>query len=227
MTTDFKTIDIEKFANGIKTSALRDTEVKSFQSLASVADYSTLTEVRVFVTVVSVCFDGSNVKTPNEQVTLIRSMYEIFNCCHCCRDVQSVGNHVLAIFDTPLKTDIDSVLDSVGMVNALFGLVNRIHQKTGDGKIKKGVGMIYGNVLMSVLSQEPVINVSWSGSVVQKVLEYSNNAKSEESLVYISYSIFNNLKESYQKLFVKDLYDERYHGQPVNIAMNKWNQSNV
>lgn len=36
-----------------------------------------------------------------------------------------MGNHVVAIFDTPFKTDIDSTLDCVGKANTLFNLVEK------------------------------------------------------------------------------------------------------
>lgn len=55
----------------------------------------------------------------------MQALYEAFFEHPQCKDILSMGNHVVAIFDTPFKTDIDSTLDCVGKANTLFNLVEK------------------------------------------------------------------------------------------------------
>lgn len=223
-----KPINIDSFNNDVKSSLLQDVEVKTYQSFAAIEDIDSITDAYVFVSMVCVYIDSNNTQSPREFTILLSSIHSIFESNTRCIDIQAFGNCIVGVFDTPLKTDIDTVLDSVGMVNALFNLANNIPQVSGDKKIRKGIGMVYGKLLMSVLPQSPETIVNWSGELFQKVLDYSMESISSDSLVYISFSIYNNFKESYQKLFHKmDVFNDRYEGQPVNIAMDKWNHSNL
>lgn len=226
MTTDHKPLDTIEFSNKVKSALFHNADIKSFQSFGAIEDITLLQEAWVTATLVSVFFDKENVQSPKEHSTLVQSIYAFLNENPRCMDIQSFDNFMVAVFETPFKPDIDNALDSVGKINALFNMVNKQHKAAGVGEIKKGIGMIYGQVLMSVLSIEldPVCN--WSGETFQTVLSYSKEAATEGSLVYVSYSIYNNLKEDYQKLFSKDLFDNKYLARPVNIAMDKWNNSN-
>lgn len=86
--------------------------------------------------------------------------------------------------------------------------------------------MAYGQVLLSICSQnsEPVLN--WSGDTFRTAVSFSKDAVSEGMRVFAGYTIFNNLKEDYQKLFHR-YNDDRYVSYPVNMAMDKWINSNV
>lgn len=226
MTTDHKPLDTIEFSNKVKSALFQDADIKSFQSFGAIEDITLLQEAWVTATLVSVYFEKANMQSPMEYSTLVQSIYAFLNENPRCMDIQSFDNCMVAVFETPFKPDIDNALDSVGKINALFKMVNKQHKAAGVGEIKKGIGMIYGQVLMNVLSMESEPICDWSGEIFQTVLSYSKEAATEGSLVYVSYSIYNNLKEDYQKLFRKDPFGNKYFAQPVNIAMDKWNNSN-
>ena len=226
MTTDHKPLDTIEFSNKVKSTLFQEVDIKTFQSFDASGDITLLQEAWVTATLVSVYFDKANMQSPKEYSTLVQSIFAFLNENPRCMDIQSFDNCMVAVFETPFKPDIDNALDSVGKINALFNMVNKQHKAAGVGKIKKGIGMVYGRVLMSVLSKESEPICNWSGENFQTVLSYSKDAATEGSLVYVSFSIYNNLKEDYQKLFSKDLFDNKYLAQPVNIAMDKWNNSN-
>lgn len=225
MTINHLPIDIVGFSNRVKTAILQDADVKVYQNLGEIEALSEINNAYVYVTVVSVYFDSVNVYSANEHTTLIKSVYEIFSENTHCKDIQTFYNYVVAVFDTPFKNDIDDALDSVGKINALFTLVNRTRKQTSP-VINKGIGMAYGQVLLSICSQnsEPVLN--WSGDTFRTAVSFSKDAVSEGMRVFAGYTIFNNLKEDYQKLFHR-YNDDRYVSYPVNMAMDKWINSNV
>lgn len=225
MTVNHSPIDIVEFANRVKTAILQNADVKVYQSLGEIEALSEINNAYVYVTVVSVYFDSANVGPTTEHTTLVKSVYEIFSENNHCRDIQTFYNYVVAVFDTPYKNDIDDVLDSVGKINALFTLVNKIRKQSLPA-INKGVGMAYGQVLLSNCSQNNVPALNWSGETFRTAVAFSKDAMSEGSRVFAGYTIFNNLKEDYQKLFHKD-NEYRYVAYPVNIAMDKWINSNV
>lgn len=219
-------INIETFAKEIKDSFLRENELKTYQNLAEIGDSKEVVSAYVFVTVVSVYYDNIDSSTPGDHSILVKAIYEVFVENSHCRDVTTQGNYVIGVFDTPFKTDIDTVLDSVGKINAVFNMAYSIRKSTQLVGMNKGVGMAYGKTLMSLCSKDdnPVIN--WSGGALETAVQYSKEAAESSSRVYATYTIYNNLKETYQKLFTEESSD-RYASQPVNIAMDNWTKSNV
>mgnify|MGYP006908816121 CR=1 FL=1 len=226
MIEEHNPINTESFAKEVKDSFLSENELKTYPNLAEIANLKEVVSAYVFVTVVSVFFDNIDSNTPGDHSILVKAVYDILTENTHCRDVSTQGNYVIGIFDTPFKTDIDMVLDSVGKIKAVFNIAKKIRKSTQKDEMKIGVGMAYSKTLMSLCTRgdNPVIN--WSGGAVDTAIKYSTKAAEESSRVYATYTIYNNLKESYQKLFKKEDSD-KYSSQPVNIAMDNWSKSNV
>ncbi len=70
-------IDIESFTSDVIASLQRESELKSLRSLMEVSDLSELKSAIVFVTVVSVFFDGINKDTPEDHSILHNSVVRI------------------------------------------------------------------------------------------------------------------------------------------------------
>lgn len=226
MIEEHNPINIEAFAKEIKDSFLQESELKTYQNLAEIADSKEVVSAYVFVTIVCVYFNNIDSNTPRDHSILVKAIYNILSENTHCRDVITQGNYVIGIFDTPFKTDIDMVLDSVGKINAVFKIAYNIRKSSEMSGINKGIGMAYGKTLMSLCSRgtNPVTN--WSGGALDTAVNYSKEAAAVSSRVYATYTIYNNLKEIYQKLFTKESSD-RYVSQPINIAMDNWSKSNV
>lgn len=220
-------IDIESFTSDVIASLQRESELKSLRSLMEVSDLSELKSAIVFVTVVSVFFDGINKDTPEDHSILHNSVVRIFAENPKCRDIVSQGHYITAVFDTPFKSDIDNVLDSVGKINAIFNIVYNIRKSNRIFGIRKGIGMAYGNVLLTTIGAGEQAVCNWSGSTYETATGYAKDAaENANSKVLATYTIYNNLKEDYQKLF-READKDKYEAYPVNIAMEKWSKSNV
>lgn len=226
MIENHPSIEIEKFASSVKNALQRNTDVKEYQNFDEIGDLSSFSKGVVYVTVVSIYIRESSYRSRTDRATIIESIYAVMTEHPKCKDVFSLGNIIVAVFDTPFKSDIDAVLDCVGKVSALFNLVKKIYSHSMLSSIDYGIGMNYGKVLLvkSIEGDHP--QYVWSGDTVNSATELSEMASSENK-VYASFTIYNNLKEDYQKLFKKAISGERYEATPVNIVMNKWINANV
>lgn len=227
MIEEHSPIDIDSFARDLIASLQQHNELKSLKNLMEVVDLSEVGSAKVFVTVVSVYFDQVAEDTPEDHSILHNSVVKIFEENSKCRDIVTHGHYVTAVFDTPFKTDIDSALDSVGKINATFNIAYHIRKSTKIVGIRKGIGMAYGNVLLTTIGSGNRAIINWDGGAFETATVYAREAaENANSKVLASYTIYNNLKEDYQKFF-KEEGEDKYVAFPVNIAMEKWSKSNL
>ena len=219
-------IDIETFATKIKNSLQRSAEVEELQSMSEIGDMSSFSKAVVYVTVVSVYIDETTYRNLADRAVITEAIYTALAEHPKCKDIFSFGNYIVGIFDTPFKNDIDATLDSVGKVTALFNLVKKVCNQALQSNLDYGVGMFYGKVLLIKSLGGDYPQYVWSGDAINAATKLSKNA-TKENKVYASFTIYNNLKEDYQKLFKKVLYEDGYEATPVNISMNKWINANV
>ncbi len=223
-----QTIDIDKYAGSIKSALLGNEEIKDYPNIGEIDDWSVFDKGIVNVSVVSVCIDWSDTRRLTDRVTITKAIYDAF-CEHSkCKDVISLGEFIVAIFDTPFKTDIDAVLNCVGKINAVFNLEDKVYERPTNDKFVRGVGMCYGKSLLmkSLGGDDP--KYCWNGEAINMAIKLSKEAKSDGiRKVYASYTIYNNLKGDYQKMFTRDSLENYYKADPVNIALDKWIHANV
>lgn len=219
-------IDIDEFGKTLKQSLLNLPETETFRSIAEIGDVKSLSPKLVHATVVAVFVDKTNFCSEAEFTILMQAVVDIFSENTRCKDIQTLGCRVVGIFDTPYKQDVDSALESVGKIDSLFNMVNKLRSQRNEHNINKGVGMAYGQLHLTAcpLVDETVIN--WSGESFETALKYAEDAVSISTLVYVAYSIYNNLKEEYQKLF-NEGSEGKYVSNPINIALDRWIESNI
>ena len=231
MITNHAPIDIATFGSNVKTALQRNAEIRKYNNLDEIEDFSAINTVYVQVTAVCVCIDRNTVSIPALYTTLVKNIAAVFSEHPRCRFVQSFEGYVLGIIDTPFKSDIDMALDSVGKINSLFYLVNKVQVDYMKPVVKMGIGMSYGQSLLNVAlnPESPVYN--WSGVVVKEAVSFAelacNDLGDTPKRVIASYTIYNNLKDSYKELFKNDMSDDKYYSDPVNISFNKWINENV
>lgn len=231
MITKHTPIDIATFGSNVKAALHNNAEIRKYNNLDEIEDFSAIDTVYVQVTAVCVCIDRNTVSIPALYTTLVKSIVAVFSENPRCRFVQSFEGYILGIIDTPFKSDIDMALDSVGKINSLFYLVNKVQADYMEPVVKMGIGMSYGQSLLNVAlnPESPVYN--WSGVAVKDAVSFAelacNNLKDNSNRVIASYSIYNNLKDSYKEIFHKEMLDDKYYSDPVNISFNKWINENV
>ena len=226
MIDNHPSIEIEKFATDVKSALLRNSDVEEFQNMGEIADMVSFRNAVVNVTAVSIYIQGTSYRSQADCATVTEAIFTALSEHSKCKDIVSLGSYIVAVFDTAFKNDIDAALDCVGKVTALFNLVNKIYGQTMHPGISYGVGMNYGKALLTKSMGGENPQYVWSGDAITVATRLSEKASSEKK-VYASYTIFNNLKEDYQKLFSKAFIENYYEATPVNIARNKWINANV
>lgn len=128
------------------------------------------------------------------------------------------GDKLFAIFNTTLKEHVDSVLDSVGKILSLTDVINYKIKETGLS-FNVFAAFDYKRVL-SVPTGEN--NTLWKIDNVQE-LERLLDEDNGKRLVITEF-IYNNLKDSYRKLFESNssLGNATFYADIVNIGINNW-----
>ena len=224
MAEENNSFDIVSFGKEIKEALQGRYEVKESQNLREMQNKSAQDTVFVFATTISVCIDSNNFKSPIEYAIVVKAVMDVMRDNKNCNDIKSIDGNIIAVIDTPFTSDIDSALDSVGKINAIFNILNKQHRIQGLPSVNKGIGMCYGKILYQAGIN--AYNNIWIGPVVEDVLRFSREAISEGTRVFANFAIYNNLKDDYKNLFEKTTND-RYVAYPVNIAMNNWIDSNM
>ena len=65
-----------------------------------------------------------------------------------CIDVLALGTRLTAVFNTPLKKDIEALIDRVAMINSLAQVVSKKAMGVGLPEIRVGMGIDYGKVML-------------------------------------------------------------------------------
>lgn len=150
-----------------------------------------------------------------------------------CREVSIHGDCVWGIFETPKKSDIDSVFY---IAASLYGLVNMLNIKLAKKKyqtISVGIGIDYGRTLMIQAGYKgsSLNEVVWMGNVVNNACHLANKAGRDfREPIVVSSVIYNNLNAHHQSLLYS-YYDSEYgcynyEGNVISTSMEDWINNN-
>ena len=159
----------------------------------------------------------------SEIVALINSYIE-------CSEVNIAGDCVWGVFNTPNKSDINSVFSCAYSIASLINIMNYKFNKKGIEKITIGIGMAYGRALMikAGYSGSTINDIVWMGDVVNeasKLCSYGNKTWSERQIM-VQYDFYSNLNEHNQKLLEWNSSHSCYHGNVINTTMENWYNEN-
>jgi class 3 adenylate cyclase len=156
----------------------------------------------------------------------ISEVVAVVNGDENCSEIFIQGDCVWAVFNTPYKSQIDSVFSTAAKVASVVDTMNCKFKKKNIDTIDVGIGISYGRALMiqAGYSGSGINDVVWMGDVVNeaaKLARFGN--KSLYDLEFMVSSIFyNNLKEAGQKLLSWNGNRQCYHGNVINLNMNDW-----
>lgn len=162
----------------------------------------------------------------NLDLALQSYMTEVTNICKSndnCRDIVIAPDHIMVIYSTPKKVDVDTVIDDSARARSLAMVVNKIYK---DVKIITFIGIDYGELLMSSCdSTNSIRSFVWTGQPITDSKEMAD--KDENGVISITTIIWNNIKQVNQRLFKhENIFEDNYTGDVVNIIMNNWVLSN-
>lgn len=159
--------------------------------------------------------------------SFISELVALFNGADNCKEVNIHGDCVWAVFDTPYKTDVDSVFCTACMANALVNILNYKLEKKGYKTYKVGIGIDYGRALMIKAGHKgsSINDVVWMGDVVNQACHLAANgnaSNSDGNPIMLSSMIYCNLNDENIKFCHYNQSYQCYHSNAVNIMMDNW-----
>jgi class 3 adenylate cyclase len=145
-----------------------------------------------------------------------------------CREVNIVGDCVSAIFETPKKADVDTVLETAAQLDSLIEVINYKLRKKSYTEINAGIGASFGRILMikAGYSGSTINDIVYMGEAVNKASKACSKASKENFKRFVVTPVFYNnlLKQSYKDFFshTYEGTNEYYHTSIGNSLMNKW-----
>jgi class 3 adenylate cyclase len=157
----------------------------------------------------------------------ISEMVAIMNGNEWAREINIVGDGVWAVFNTPLKSQIDGVFATAARANSLVQVFNYKLIKAGySTPVKVGIGLAYGRALMikAGYNGSGIADVVYMGDVVNTAAKLAAQGSNGSFVppMMLDNVFAGNLSEENTKLVTKDWSRDCYTGNAVNVAMNDW-----
>lgn len=232
--------DVKKSASRI--DEILDASNSNYADKTSIPSRESLTYTNgYYVNVTSLFIDivGSSDMTSEHKRPTLAKMYRAFisectaimNSSEHCKEISINGDCVWGVFDTPFKSDIDSVFSVAAQLNSLIKILNYKLKKKGYSEISVGIGIDYGRALMvkAGYSGSGLNDVIWMGDVVNNACHIANKAgRDYRDAIMVSSCLYGNLNEENQKFFrtTQIDYTTYYQCDVVNIGMDTWYNEN-
>ena len=155
----------------------------------------------------------------------------LMNASDLCKEININGDCVWGVFETPYKSQVDSVFSIAAQLNSLIEILNYKLEKKGYSTISVGIGMDYGRALMvkAGYSGSGLNDVIWMGDVVNSACHLANKAgRNGKQPVVVSSVVYSNLNEHNQGIVYETTIDGStvYHGYIYNVPMREWYDDN-
>jgi class 3 adenylate cyclase len=159
--------------------------------------------------------------------SFISELVAFFNGYDICKEVNIHGDCVWAVFDTPLKKDIDTAFSAAYGANALVNILNYKLKKKDYLTYNVGIGMDYGRALMIKAGHKgsSINDVVWMGDVVNQACHYAGYVGKVGTFGYnmfLSDAIYDNLNDDNKKLCHRNGQWFCYQSSAVMSYMDHW-----
>ena len=159
-------------------------------------------------------------------------IYDAFRDNDNCTDVLHIGDYYIGIFYAPQTIDIDSVLDTMGILNAAIDILDIKFKKIMPMSLSCMMAADFGEVMHSM---DLTPYESWQGTPINNVIALCNEVYSKGSdydgATLITESIKINLKEEFASFFhaewsSTDCPIKSYIEYVMNKVMHNWIKQN-
>lgn len=156
--------------------------------------------------------------------SFISEMVALFNSYVQCREISINGDCVWAVFDTPLKSDVDDAFSAVYYAHSLVNILNYKLAKKGYTTYEVNIGIDYGRALMIQAGYKGsgINDVVWMGDVVNSACHLCNEDRGLFGKpIFLTDVIYDNLNEN-NKALCKRYCTGIYHSDAVSVELNNW-----
>ena len=239
MQTNFTSYDFEKSI--VRIDEILSESDKSFEELNSIPSRDKLTYKNGFYVNCTALFvdirDSSTLPSKHKRPTLakiyrsyISEVVSIMNGNINCKEIEIDGDCISGIYDTPAKSDIDSVFHDGYTINSIVKILNCKFSKRNIENIRIGIGIDYGRALMikAGYNGSGLNKVVWMGDVVNSASNLCNKANKgfDTKEILVSDTIYSNLNEHNKTLLSRNYSHHCYHGSVINLGLEEWYEKN-
>jgi class 3 adenylate cyclase len=158
--------------------------------------------------------------------TFLSEVVAVMNGNSDCAEIFIVGDCVTGIFNTPYKSQVDSVFSTAARLSSLVDVMNYKFAENEIEQIVVGIGISDGRALMIKAGYKGsgINDIVWMGDVVNHATKLSGYGDSSiyDREMMVSSVIHQNLKDDNQSLLEWNSNRGCYHGNVINIVMNDW-----
>lgn len=146
-------------------------------------------------------------------------------------EVYIEGDGLWAVFNTTLKTHVDSVFDTAAKISSLTDILNIKLAKKGYSTISIGIGLDYGQSLYIKAGYKGsgINEVVWIGSVVGSaaaLCKHGNRTWGDHTVMASALFRDNLNNEEYKGFLTWNQNRQCYHGNIHWKEMNEWVKQN-
>ena len=178
---------------------------------------------------------------------LQRTIVGIFQDNDDCIDMIIEGNIFIGVFNTPMRRQIDEILETMAKLNALIDILSaKLKANASSVAINGLISADYGTVYLidcsdafkpiTLKTQSPqdkensqlkhhVKFGTWHGRPFNRVRKYVESVSDEDNPIIVSGVLKSNLKEEYKKFFKEQADNialDCYSANLVNVEMKQW-----
>lgn len=158
--------------------------------------------------------------------TYISELVVVLNGDKNISEVSIEGDCVWGVFNTDLKSKIDSVFSTAARASSLIDILNYKYSKKGYSEIEVGIGLSYGSALFIKAGYRGsgINEVVWLGKIVGETAELCSfgNSTYQDSEMMVSSVFYQNLNDHNKTLLQWNSNRSCYHGHVINVEMNEW-----
>ena len=237
METKFKNYNFKESFKRIDD--ILDETDESFEKLKSIPSRNNLTYKNGFYvdcTAISVTLRDTKHLPTKFTLPVLTKIYRSFisetvailNSNNLCVDIRINGDCVSGVYNTPQKTDIDTVFNDAAKMTSLVKVLGCKLEERGHNKLNAAIGIDYDRSLLvkAGYAGSGINEIFWIGRVFNRAAQLRSYASKNTGIesTYVSNKFFINLSEYHKKLLHKHPSHECFYGDVVNVTMDEWQE---
>ncbi|MFL0358591.1 adenylate/guanylate cyclase domain-containing protein [Curtobacterium flaccumfaciens] len=159
----------------------------------------------------------------------LSEMVAVLNSFVLCVEVNIVGDGVWAVYNTPLKPNIDAVFEVAYNANSMLGILNDELRRKGMEGINTGIGLSWGRALMvkAGFNGSGLNEVVYMGDVVNEAAHLAANGSKtyNDPTFMVSDDFYGNLDDHNKGLLKWSQSRQCWTGEVINRTIDAWWQT--
>lgn len=203
MKLNTKHFDLSHILGYIDKQMMQPDEPKDVQAQASSTLLESGIDFSAKVTTLNLYIGGNNLSTKQLEITKQTMLYTLSESA-LCLNTRVLKDRIIAIFNTPLKTDLESLIE---MTAKMISMKDVLQFKFSlDEEIQMKIALNYGVVDFMFYKEMNAQSsqYEWFGEGIDGAYFMLKNQS--KTGLYVDEVIYNNLKEEYQNFFEREVF---------------------